>query len=122
MAKGTIPVAVSLVFVGVLTAILWYLKVAMAGPRDPVFMYLLPVTLLAMVYGSRPALLGIFAAGACADFFLYDPLYTFDICSRVEFGDLACFALLSLIGVKCVGALFRPAAKAAVPKSRYARH
>ena len=50
--------------------------------------------------------LGVFTATACADFFLYDPLYTFNIASRVEFGDLACFALLALIGVKCTSELF----------------
>jgi K+-sensing histidine kinase KdpD len=116
-----IPAAVTLAVVSVITAILWYLKVATASPHDPVFFYLLPLMLVAILYGSRPALLGAVTAFACADFFLYDPLYSFDICSRAELGDLSCFALLALIGVKCTSELFRPVAKVPAAKSFYAR-
>ncbi len=121
IVKGTVPVAVSLSFVCVVTAVLWYLKLATAGPDHPVFFYLLPIALVTILYGSLPALLGVFTAAACADFFLYDPLYTFDISSRVELGDLACFAMLAIIGVKCASELFRPSAKIPAPKSRYGR-
>jgi K+-sensing histidine kinase KdpD len=106
-----LPAAVSITAIAVITAILWYLKLTTASPHDPVFFYLLPIVVIAIVYGSRPAWLGVVAAFACADFFLYDPLYSFDISSRVEFGDLTCFSLLAMIGVKCAVELFRPAAK-----------
>lgn len=111
-----IPAAVSIAIVALVTAILWYLKVAEACPRNPAFFYVLPITAIAIVYGRGPAVLGVVAAFACADFFLYDPLYSFDICSRVEFGDLTCFSLLAVIGVKCAVELFRPSAK--FPTSR----
>jgi len=111
MMTRAIPVALSVAAVAIVTAILWYLKVTTASPNDPVFFYLLPIIAIAIFYGSRPALLGVFAAFACADFFLYDPLYSFDISSRVEFGDLTCFSLLAMIGVKCAVELFRPTAK-----------
>lgn len=104
-------VAVSLTVMAVVTAILWYLKLTPFSVRDPVFFYVLPVTAVALIYGRMPALLGACAAFLCADYFLYDPLYSLDISSRVEFGDLACFTLLALLGVKCVGELFRPTAK-----------
>jgi K+-sensing histidine kinase KdpD len=71
----------------------------------------LPIVVVALVYGRGPALLGVCAAFICADYFLYEPLYSLDISSRIEFGDLACFSLLALIGVKCVGELFRPTVK-----------
>jgi len=121
IVKGAVPVAVSLSFVCVVTAVLWYLKLATAGPDHPVFFYLLPIALVMILYGSLPALLGVLTAAACADFFLYDPQYTFDISSRVELGDLACFAMLAVIGVKCASELFRPSAKTPAPKSRYGR-
>jgi K+-sensing histidine kinase KdpD len=76
-----------------------------------VFFYVLPIIVVAIVFGRVPALLGVCAAFFCADYFLYEPLYSFDISSRVEFGDLACFSLLALIGVKCVGEVFRPTVK-----------
>ncbi len=119
--KGAIPVAVSLVVMSAVTAVLWYFKLATFGPAHPVFFYLLPVALVTILYGRLPALLGVFTATAFADFFLYDPLYTLNISSRVEFGDLACFAFLALIGVKCASELFWPSAKIPAPKSRYSR-
>ena len=116
------PGAISLAVIAVVTAILWYLKLTTFGVRDPVFFYVLPIVVVAIVYGRGPALLGVCAAFLCADYFLYEPLYSLDISSRAEFGDLACFSLLALIGVKCAGELIRPsAAKATAAKSRYRR-
>ncbi len=106
-----VPAAVSVTAVAVITAILWYVELTTAKPHDPVFFYLLPIILIAIIYGSRPAWLGVIAAFVCADFFLYEPLYSLDISSRVEFGDLTCFSLLAGIGVKCAVELFRPATK-----------
>src|SRR5271156_1469120 len=119
--KGLVPVAIALTVVSVVTAILWYFKLATVGPDHPVFFYLLPIALVTMLYGSVPALLCVVTATACADYFLYNPVYSFDISSRVEFGDLACFAFLALIGVKCASELFWRAGKVPAPKSRYGR-
>jgi K+-sensing histidine kinase KdpD len=121
VVKGAAPVAVSLAVVSAVTAILWYVKLAMIGPDHPVFLYLLPMALVAIVYGSWPALLGVFTAVACADFFLYEPLYTLNVSTRLESCDLVCFALLAVIGVKCVNELFRPPIKIEAPKGSYAR-
>jgi K+-sensing histidine kinase KdpD len=107
----SVPAGVSVAVVAAVTGILWYLKLTEASPRDPVFFYLPPIVLIAMIYGGKPALLGALAAFACADFFLYDPLYSFDISTPVELGDLTCFSLLAVIGVKCATELFRPPTK-----------
>ena len=104
-------VTISLTVIAAVTAILWYLKLTPFSVRDPVFFYVLPIVVVALIYGRMPALLGACAAFLCADYFLYDPLYSLNISSRVEFGDLACFTLLALVGVKCVCELFRPTAK-----------
>jgi hypothetical protein len=63
----------------------------------------------------------VFTATACADFLSYDPLYTLDVSSRLEFGDLACFTFLALIGVKCGSELFWPSSKVAASKSPFGR-
>jgi K+-sensing histidine kinase KdpD len=119
VVKAALPATVALIVVSAVTAVLWYFKLATFGPDHPVFFYLLPIALVTIIYGSYPALLCVFAAAACADYFLYDPLYTFDISSRVEFGDLACFTFLALIGVKCASELFGRSAEMPAPKSRY---
>jgi K+-sensing histidine kinase KdpD len=110
MARA-VPAIVSLAVVFGVTAVLWCLKLTGVSLRDPVFFYVLPITVLAIAYGSGPAFLGVLAAFVCADYFLYEPLYTLDMSSRVEIGDLGCFSLLALSGVKCASALFRPVAK-----------
>jgi K+-sensing histidine kinase KdpD len=120
VVKGAVSVTVVLAVVSAVTAILWYFKLATIGPDHPVFFYLLPIGLVTIVYGSWPALLAVFVAAACADFFLYEPLYSFYM-SRVEFTDLMCFSLLALIAVKCASELFRPSAKAPAARSRYSR-
>jgi K+-sensing histidine kinase KdpD len=101
------PVAISLTAVAVTTAVLCYIEPTYRL-RDPVFFYVLPIIVVALIYGRGPALLAVCAAFLCADYFLYEPIYSLEITSRVEAGDLACFSLLALIGVKCVGELFRP--------------
>lgn len=121
IGKGIVPVAVSLVVACTMTAALWYLKLAGDGIRHPVFFYLLPIALLAIVYGSGPALLCAFAATACASYFLYDPIYSFSVSNRLEVGDLLFFVLLASIGVKCANELLRPSAKVRPAKSRYGR-
>jgi len=121
IVKGAIPFAVTLAVVSVVTAILWYVKLAGIGPHHPVFSYLLPIALVAMLYGSVPAMLCIVIATVCAAFFLYDPIYSFSVANRLEYGDLICFTVLALIGVKCTVELLRPTAKIPAAKPRYGR-
>ena len=119
MVRRAMPIAVSFGVIAVITAFLWYLRLTPFNVCDPVFFYVLPIIAVAIVYGRGPALFAVGAAFLCADYFLYEPLYSLDISSRVEAGDLACFSLLALIGVKCVDELFRPSA--GTTKSRFRR-
>ena len=118
IVKAAVSLAAALIMVAAVTVILWHFKLATVGLDHPVFFYLLPIALVTMFYGSLPALLCVFAAAACADYFLYEPLYSFEISTRVEFGDLACFTFLALIGVKCASELFWRSAKRADAKFR----
>jgi K+-sensing histidine kinase KdpD len=115
--KRAEPVAVMLAVVCVATAVLWLIKQSTNSDQHPVFFYLLPIALVTMLYGSLPAFLGVAFAAAFADFFLYDPLYSMTM-SWLQFGDLACFTLVALIGVKCTSELFHRPMKSP-PKSRY---
>jgi K+-sensing histidine kinase KdpD len=121
IVKGTIAVAVSLGVLSAVTAVLWYAKRAGIGPHHPVFFYLLPIAMVAVLCGSGPAILCVIAATMCAAFFLYDPIYSFHVANTLEWGDLICFAVLALIGVKCTVDLLRPVAKIPATKSRYGR-
>jgi K+-sensing histidine kinase KdpD len=119
IVKGAVSVAISLAVMAAVTAVLWYAQMAGIGPHHPVFFYLLPIVLVAILYGSRAAVLCAAVAMMCSAFFLYDPIYSFRVSGRLELGDLICFGVLALIGVKCTGELLRPPAKIPAAKSRY---
>jgi K+-sensing histidine kinase KdpD len=110
IVKRALPVAVALAVVSVVTAALWLVKHASVGPQHLVFFYLLPTALVAVLYGTRPAMLCAIAASIAAAFFLYDPIYSFYVTKPVEWGELVCFTGLALIGAKCTADLLRPAA------------
>jgi K+-sensing histidine kinase KdpD len=117
--KGAVSVAVTLAVMSAVTAILLYFKLATLGPAHPVFLYLPAVGLVMMCYGSLPAFLAVITAAICADYFLYDPIFVFDIPGRREIGDVTCFALLAMVGVKCVSESFRLSEKPSAAKWRY---
>jgi K+-sensing histidine kinase KdpD len=102
------PVAVTVGVVSALTAMFWYTGRTGLCPHDPVFFFLIPVVLVAIRYGTAPALLAVIVSFACADFFLYSPLYTLNICSRAEFGDLSFFSVLAVLSIAAAGKLCRP--------------
>ena len=119
--KGALAVAVTLAVISAVTAVLWYAKLAGIGPPHPVFFYLLPIALVAILYGRVPAMLSAAAATICAAFFLYDPIYSLYVSNRLELGDFFCFTVLALIGVKCTVELWRPATRIPAIKARYGR-
>ncbi len=108
--RRAVPIVVSLGIVCTVTIALLYFKLARTGLHHPIFVYLPPIALLAMIYGSVPALIGAAAALASATYFLYEPAYSFAIANRLEVGDLLWFALLAVIVTKCARAL-RPSPK-----------
>lgn len=110
LLKGAVPGAVALAVVSGVTAILWLVKMSAVGPQHLVFFYLLPIALVAVLYGSWPAMLCAIAATICAAFFLYDPIYSFHVTNPLEMGELVYFTGLALIGAKCTADLLRPAA------------
>ena len=79
IVKGAVPVAVALAVVSAVTAMLWYFKLARRRPAASVFFYLLPIALVAILYGSLPAMLAAVAAAACAALFSLRSVYSFDV-------------------------------------------
>jgi K+-sensing histidine kinase KdpD len=118
VVKGTVSVAISAVVVSAITAILWYAKLTGIGLHHPVFFYLLPIALVAILCGAMPAMLCTAAATVCSVYLFYNPIYSFQVANTLEWGDLICFVVLATIGIKCSIDLARPAT---TPKSRYGR-
>ena len=108
IVKRVAPVALVFAVVSAVTAVLWCIRVSAVGPQHLVFFYLLPIALVATLYGSIAAMLYGIAATLCAAFFLYDPLYSFYVTNPLDVGELVCFVGLALIGAKCAADLLRP--------------
>jgi K+-sensing histidine kinase KdpD len=109
IVKAAVPIGVALAVVSAVTAVLWTIRLEAVGPQHLVFFYLLPTALVAVLYGSRPAMLCAIAATFCAAYFLYAPLYSFSVANPRELGELFCFIGLAMIGAKCTADLLRPA-------------
>ena len=100
--------AVALAVLIVVTAILWWVKVALPGAlHHPVFFYLVPTAVLALVYGVIDGALFAVAAFVCSTFFLYDPIYSFRVSDERALGELFWFLMTAVVGVKCVAEFHR---------------
>jgi K+-sensing histidine kinase KdpD len=102
------PVAVVIAVVAIVTAILWLFRILAVGPQHLVFFYLLPIALVATLYGSLFVMLYGITATLCAAFFLYEPLYSFYVTSPLDIGELVWFVALALISAKCAADLLQP--------------
>jgi K+-sensing histidine kinase KdpD len=96
---------VSLLTLIVVTTTLWWLRSALLGAANhPVFFYLVPTAVLAIIYGVGEGALFAVAAFASSAFLLYEPIYSFQV-SNHALGELFWFLMTALIGVKCVAEL-----------------
>jgi K+-sensing histidine kinase KdpD len=116
--KTAFPIAVSIALMLTVTAVLWRLKSNAAGGGALIYIYLLPVALIA-AYNSYLALLCAGLALLCADYFLQDPPFSFSIDSALDYGDLFCFAVLAAITIKLIREILRPRPKVLQARSRY---
>jgi len=107
--KRAEPVVAALAAASLATVVLWLVRQTLSGEPHLVFFYLVPMVLMAILYGIPSAIICVAAATVSAAFFLYDPVYTFYFSNPSDLGELICFAGLALIGAKCTADLLRPA-------------
>lgn len=72
-------------------------------PEHLVFIYLVPASLIAMVYGSASSIVASTISAVCAAFFLYQPRFSFLIDKPTEIAELVLFFILALAQSKFVG-------------------
>jgi K+-sensing histidine kinase KdpD len=106
--KQVEPVVAALAAVLLATAVLWLVKQSLGVEQHLIFFYLLPMALVAMLYGGPSAMVCVAAASLCGAFFFYDPVYSFYFADPQDLGELVCFTGLALIGAKCTADLLRP--------------
>ncbi len=116
--KGLVPIASSLVLTLAVTAILWQLEMRTAHASGLIYLYLFPLVLISALYNGRTAILCAAVAMICANYFLQEPMYSFGVYHRLDYGDLFCFALLAAITIKCMRVLMRSRLKGSDARSR----
>src|ERR1700733_15234044 len=90
------PLLMSLLCVGLVTAVLFVLDHKLALNLVPVA-YLIPVIIAATQWGIWPATLASVAGTAAADFFFLPPFYSFQIDDPQEAVDLLLFLIVALV-------------------------
>jgi len=101
-ARRALRVAVSLALVAAVTAVLWRIQMTVGGSHQFVYFYLFPVIWIRMLFSDSLAALCAVIASALANYFLQAPLYSLYNDNPLEYGDLICFLVLSLLAIKCV--------------------
>src|SRR3984885_1758956 len=100
------PLLMSLLCVGLVTAVLFVLDHKLALNLVPVA-YLIPVIIAATQWGIWPATLASVAGTAAADFFFLPPFYSFQVDDPQEAVDLMLFLVVALVSSNLASRLHR---------------
>ncbi len=88
--------------VGITTAILLAMYLAFQS-EHLIFGYLIPITVVAVRYGSIPAILTVIVSDFCAAYFLYPPDYSIYISDPLQVAELTFFSLLVIAASQFMG-------------------
>jgi K+-sensing histidine kinase KdpD len=91
------PAAKSLSLVALATLVIFVLRGTLTSVNLATIIYMLPVLIAALRWGTWPALLAAIAGALTADFFFYPPLYSFWISDTQNIADLLVFLLVALV-------------------------
>jgi K+-sensing histidine kinase KdpD len=91
------PAAKSLSLVLLATLVVFVLRDALSVVNLVTIIYLVPVLIAALRWGTWPALLAAIAGALTADFFFYPPLYSFWISDTQNIADLLVFLVVALV-------------------------
>ena len=95
------PLATSVALVAVTTLVLWQIDRRL-DLDHLIFIYFVPTTLIAIRYGSVPAMMATIASGMASAYFLYPPDYSFLIARPLDAMELGLFCLLALLASQVV--------------------
>jgi K+-sensing histidine kinase KdpD len=101
------PAAKSLLLVALATLVIFVLRSALSVINLATIIYLLPVLIAALRWGTWPALLAAVGGALAADFFFYPPFYSFWISDTQNIADLLVFLLVALVSGNLAGDLRR---------------
>jgi K+-sensing histidine kinase KdpD len=96
------PALVATALVALTTGILLAIYLALQ-PEHLIFGYLIPITFVAVRYGSMPAIVTAVVSDVCAAYFLYPPDFSIYISQPLHMAELSFFSLLVLATSQFIG-------------------
>jgi two-component system, OmpR family, sensor histidine kinase KdpD len=96
------PALVATVLVALTTGILLWIYLALQ-PEHLIFGYLIPITFVAVRYGSMPAVVTAVVSDICAAYFLYPPDFSIYIAQPLHMAELSFFSVLVLATSQFIG-------------------
>jgi K+-sensing histidine kinase KdpD len=104
---GVVPAAVSLLTIIWTTIVLTWVKSNLVADdvEDLALAYVLPTIVIAIFFGSTPAVASSFVSALAAAYFIYPPGFTFYIADPQHVAKLGFIVLLSLTASKAVAAI-----------------
>jgi K+-sensing histidine kinase KdpD len=98
------PLSIATVLVGVTTALLLGIYLT-THSAHLIYGYLVPITFIAVRYGSVPATVTAVASDICAAYYLYPPDFSIYITDPLQVAELTFFSLLVLPTCQFIGGL-----------------
>jgi K+-sensing histidine kinase KdpD len=99
LISGTLILgAKTLLLVALATLIIVIFRTALGAVNLVTIVYLLPVLVAALRWGTWPAIVAAIAGAMAADFFFYPPLYSFWISDTQNIADLIVFLIVAVVG------------------------
>jgi K+-sensing histidine kinase KdpD len=96
------PVLIAAALVALTTGALLWLYLALRL-EHLIFGYLIPITFVAVRYGSVPAIVTAVVSDLCAAYFLYPPDFSIYITDPLQVAELSFFSLLVLATSQFIG-------------------
>jgi K+-sensing histidine kinase KdpD len=104
LKRWAAPVAASVALVALTTVLLTVVYEAWQ-PDHLIFAYFVPTAIIAVRYGSGPAILTAAASDLCAAYFFYPPDFSFYISDPLQVAELSFFSILALATCQFIGGL-----------------
>ncbi len=96
-AAGVIPFAATILMVALATGVIFLFQSWLATLNLVSIIYLIPVLVVSLWWGTWPGIIAAIDGALAADFFFYPPLYSFWIGDTQNIADLIVFLIVALI-------------------------
>jgi len=106
LRRWVTPITVSAALLALTTAFLWMINASLQHDHL-IFIYFVPTALIAIRYGSVPAMCVTIASTFAAAYFFYAPRFSFKVESPLDLLELILFGLLGLLASQVVSGFSR---------------